>query len=442
MMRKSLKFLFVAMLAFMLLVACSPDRDNNNSSDNGKGNENSAVDNQENNSIDGEVSADKPEKLVVWEDKDKGVGLDDAIASFEKEFGIEVEYIELDMASEIRDQIRLDGPTGQGPDVITLPHDQIGQVAIEGLIAPIEVDQSVIDIYTESSILAQTYEGKLYGLPKATETPVFIYNKDLMPEAPETFDELFDFSKDFGKDKDKYGYLALWDNFYFGNSVMAGYGGYVFAEEDGTLLAKELGVNNEGAIEGGKYIQKWYEEVFPSGIIGESGGSAKDGLFQDGNVASVMDGPWAFQTLNDIGMDYGVSPLPKLPNGEYPETFMGVKGWHLSGFSDHKEWATKLIEWISNEENSKTRYEKTNEIPPVKSLIDDPIIADNEGAQAVAIQSQRAIPMPNIPEMSEVWEPMAQALQLIATGKSDPKEVLDEAYSTILTQIELNHSGD
>ena len=33
------------------------------------------------------------------------------------------------------------------------------------------------------------YDGKLYGLPKATETPVFIYNKELMREAPETMDE-------------------------------------------------------------------------------------------------------------------------------------------------------------------------------------------------------------------------------------------------------------
>ena len=34
-----------------------------------------------------------------------------------------------------------------------------------------------------------------------------------------------------------------------------------------------------------------------------------------------------------------------------------------------------------------------------KSLIDDPIIAENERAKAVAVQSQRANPMPNIPEV-------------------------------------------
>lgn len=427
------RWLNLSVLLFLLLVvvACAPERT-----------ENVVGDDQDNANL-AEKEVEKPDKLIVWEDNDKGIGLDAAIASFEEEFGITVEYRELDMATEIRDQLRLDGPSGHGPDVITLPHDQIGQVVIEGLIDQLEVDQSILGIYTESSIASQTYDGNLYGLPKATETPIFIYNKELMPEFIDSYDELFDFSKEFADaENDQYGFLALWDNFYHGNSVMAGFGGFVFGEENEILNPKELGINNEGAVEGAEYIQKWYEEIFPSGIIGESGGSAKDGLFEEGKVASVMDGPWAFQVLNELGMDYGVSPLPKLPNGEYPITFMGVKGWHLSSFSENKEWATKLIEWIANEENSKIRFEETQEIPPVKSLIEDPLIADDEGAQAVAIQSQRAIPMPNIPEMAEVWEPMAQALQLIATGKSEPKKALDEAHSAISTQIELNHSGN
>jgi len=263
-----------------------------------------------------------------------------------------------------------------------------------------------------------------------------------MDKAPETLEELYQFSLDFAKDKEKeYGFLALWDNFYFAYSVMSGYGGYVFKNNDGTLDAKDLGLHNEGAIEGAEYIQKWYKNVFPKGIIGESGGSVKDGLFQEGKVAAVMDGPWSFQGLKDAGIDFGVAPMPKLPNGKYPQTFMGVKGWYVSSFSKNQEWATKLVEWIANEENAKIRYEKTGEILPVKSLINDPIIAENEGAQAVAIQSSRAVPMPNIPEMGEVWGPMASALQLVAKQELEPKAALDEAVKAIQQNIEANHSS-
>lgn len=380
---------------------------------------------------------EKPEKLIVWEDKEKAKALEKAIESFTAEYGIEVEYKELGMADEIREQLPLDGPAGTGPDVVTLPHDQIGLHAVTGQIIPIKVDESVIDTFTESSITAQMFKGELYGLPKATETPIFIYNKALMDKAPESFDELFELSNK--TPEGQYGFLALWDNFYFGYAVLAGYGGYVFQNNDGALDRDDLGLNNEGAVEGAAYIQKWYKNVFPSGIIGESGGSAKEGLFNEGKVASTMDGPWAFQGLKDAGIDYGAAPLPKLPNGEYPQTFMGVKGWHVTSYSKNPYWATKFVEWVTNEENAKIRYELTAEIPPVKTLINDPVIAENEGAKAVAVQSSRAVPMPNIPEMGEVWGPMASALQLVASQKTEPKAALDDAVKTIQTNIETNH---
>ena len=71
---------------------------------------------------------------------------------------------------------------------------------------------------------------------------------------------------------------------------MAGMGGYVFGEKDGKPNANDIGLNNSGAVQGAEYIQKWYKEkLFPKGIIGESGGSAADGLFNEGKAASIMN---------------------------------------------------------------------------------------------------------------------------------------------------------
>ncbi|WP_044748748.1 extracellular solute-binding protein [Bacillus alveayuensis] len=429
-MKKVLSVLSTAALSFGVLTGCGLGPDESKEPANDKEN---------NKTTSEEGMPEKPEKLVVWEDTKKGVALEPAIKAFEEKYGIKVEYKEVEMATKQRDQLRLDGQAGTGPDVITVPHDQIGQLVTEGLIQEIKVEQEVLNRFTESSIQAQMYDGKLYGLPKATETPVFIYNKKLMDKAPETMDELYEFAKGFTKGE-QYGFLALWDNFYFAHGVIGGMGGYVFNNDGGKLDPSNLGLNNDGAVKGTEYIQKWYKEgLFPKGIIGENGGSAMDGLFNEGKVASVMNGPWAFQAMKDAGIDIGVAPMPKLPNGEPVKTFMGVKGWHVSAFSKHPEWATKLIEFITNEENAKIRFELTQEIPPVKLLIEDPIIANNEGAKAVAIQSQYAIPMPNIPEMAEVWGPMATALQLVANQKAEPKKALDEAVKTIKTNIETNH---
>lgn len=416
-MKKALSLLTVSALSIGMLSACGPK-------DSGKKEESKAK---------------KDYDLLVWEDDKKGVGLEPAVKSFEEKYKVKVKVVEMQMTDQVK-KLRLDGPAGTGPDVVTLPHDQIGNAVTEGLLSEVKADDAVKSKFTNSSIEAQTYNGKLYGLPKAIETPVFIYNKKLMPKAPETMDELFNFSKEFTKDG-KYGFLALGDNFYFANAFMAGMGGYVFGEKDGKPNASDVGLNNSGAVQGAEYLQKWYKEkLFPKGIIGESGGPAADGLFNEGKAASIMNGPWAFQAMEKNGIDYGVAPMPKLPNGQPMKTFVGVKGWHVTSFSKQNDLATKFTEWVTNEENAKIRFEKTKEIPPVKSVMEDPIIKDNEAAKAVATQSENGIPMPNIPEMQEVWKPAGDALQLVVTDKEAPKAALDSAVKQIKGNIEANHN--
>ncbi|WP_100330450.1 extracellular solute-binding protein [Bacillus xiapuensis] len=416
--KRALSFLTVPILAMGVLTGCGPKDD---------GGSKTASD-----------TAKDEKTLLVWEDKDKVNGIKDAVANFEKENGVKVEIKEIIMTDQVK-QLRLDGPAGTGPDVITLPHDQIGGAVTEGLLAEVKVDKSVEERFTEPSVAAQKYNGKLYGLPKSTETAVFIYNKKLMPQPPKTMEEVYRFSKDFTKDG-MYGFLALWDNFYFAYGIQGAMGGFVFEEKDGKLDPTKLGLNNEGAVQGADYIAKWYKEgMFPKGIIGENGGAAMDGLFNEGKAAAVMNGPWALAGYKDAGIDYGVAAMPTLPNGEHAKTFMGVKGYHVSGYSKKQELATKFIDFITNEENSKVRYEQTQEVPPVKSLIDT---FTDESAKALAEQSQYAVPMPNIPEMGEVWLPAGSALQLIVTGKSDSKKALDEAVKQIQTNIKTNHAKE
>ena len=102
--------------------------------------------------------------------------------------------------------------------------------------------------------------------------------------------------------------------------------------------------------------------------------------------------------------------------------------------------AQQFIEFINQPEYAKVRFEKTGEIPPLKALIDDPLIKDDEKSRAVAIQAGFATPMPSVPEMQEVWTPANSALQLGVTGKQDVKAALEGAVKNINMQIEVNHA--
>lgn len=68
-------------------------------------------------------SSSKGSELVVWEDKEKSIGIKDAVAAFEKEHDVKVKVVEKPYAKQIED-LRMDGPAGTGPDVLTMPYDQ------------------------------------------------------------------------------------------------------------------------------------------------------------------------------------------------------------------------------------------------------------------------------------------------------------------------------
>ncbi|EQB2596452.1 extracellular solute-binding protein [Aeromonas salmonicida] len=380
-------------------------------------------------------------ELLVWEDIKKSNGIEDAIKAFEAQYKVKVKIQEMPYAQQI-EKLRLDGPAGIGPDVLVIPHDQVGGAVVQGLLSELKVDAKYMDSFTKPAVDAQTYEGKLYGIPKAVETIVLVYNKDILPKAPETFDDLIKVSKE-QRAANKYGLLAKFDEIYYSYGVVAGMGGYIFGQNaNGSLNVNDIGLANQGTIDAVTFLKSFYADgLFPAGIVGETGANAIDSLFTEKKAAAVITGPWAFKPYQDAGVNYGVAPLPTLPNGEHMRSFLGVKGYSVSTYSTQKELAQQFIEFINQPEYAKIRFEKTGEIPPVKSLIDDPVIKGDEKARAVAIQAGYAVPMPSVPEMQEVWTPSNSALQLSVTGKQDVKAALDGAVKTINMQIEANHAN-
>ncbi|KUP36116.1 cyclodextrin-binding protein [Bacillus halotolerans] len=390
-----------------------------------------------------EKTSSKGSELVVWEDKEKSIGIKDAVAEFEKEHDIKVKVVEKPYAQQIED-LRMDGPAGTGPDVLTMPGDQIGTAVTEGLIKELNVEKDVQSLYTDASIQSQMVDQKLYGLPKAVETTVLFYNKDLISEdeLPQTLEEWYDYSKKTA-DGSKFGFLALFDQIYYAQSVMGGYGGYIFGKgKDGNDDPSDLGINNEGAVKGAELIQKFYQDgLFPAGIVGEQGINVLESLFTEGKAAAIISGPWNVEAFSKAGIDYGITKLPKLENGKNMSSFIGVKSYNVSAFSKHAELAQELAVFLTNEKNSKKRYEQTKEVPAVQSLASDTAIMKSEAARAVTEQSRFSEQTPNIPEMNEIWTPADSALQTIATGKADPKRALDQAAETAKGQMKAKHSG-
>lgn len=381
-------------------------------------------------------------QLNVWEDIKKSVGIQDVVKDFEQKYDVKVNVQEMPYAQQL-EKLRLDGPAGIGPDVLVIPNDQLGGAVVQGLLTPLNLDKEKVDAFTPASINAFRLDNTLYGVPKAVETLVLIYNKDLIDKPLQSLPEWLDYSKK-QREQNKYGLLAKFDQIYYSWGAIGPMGGYLFGKNDkGGYNPKDIGLNKPGAVEAVSFLKKFYSEgVFPSGILGDNGLNAIDSLFTEKKAAAVINGPWAFQPYEAAGINYGVVPLPNLPDGKPMSSFLGVKGYVVSTWSKDKQLAQQFIEFINQPQYVKTRYIATREIPAQKAMIDDPAIKNDEKASAVAVQAARATAMPGIPEMGEVWGPANAALELSLTGKQEPQAALDAATKQIHMQVEAMQASN
>ena len=431
-MGKSKSFWLTAVLLLamsMFLIACGGDT--TNKSDEPGDEVEDVADDSTDESVDTDIP-EKPESLTMWVNDEEAQidAYEEIVARFEEEYGITVNLTPYSMLDQL-DGMSLDGPSGQGPDLFFQPHDRLGDVHLQGLAAELELteDQAArLAEYNQDAVTAFSYDGIQYGIPAVVETYALFYNKELVPEAPETMDELMEIARDL-TEEDTYGFLMEALNFYFVYPFLTGSGGYTFGQDaNGVYDPSDIGLNNEGSVEGAKVIQSWFEEgLIPHGIDGD----ILNGLFTEGKAAMVVNGPWALTDyVNALGDNLGIAPLPK-QDGEHLSSFSGNKGWLVNYYSDNQYWATELALFITNEASSTTYFEVAGELPAHTAVsIDDPLM------DAIFEQTQYAEPMPNIPEMSKVWEPIGDALTFITQG-DDPQEVLDEAVEIIKAEIEI-----
>lgn len=381
--------------------------------------------------------------LKVWEDVQKSHGIAQAVADFEALNDCKVVVEEVPFVSQV-DRLRLEGPSGDGPDVLMIPSDRVGAATVQGLIAPIKFMQEDQDNYIRSAVSAFAQGGEIYAVPKVVETLVLFYNKDILKQPYDTLNEYYDYAmKKKATSDDEYGFIAKWDSFYYAYGVMQPYGAYVFGtDSDGNLDSRDVGLANEGAIKSVELIKKFFETgCIPDSVRGDKGQNTVDDLFTKGKVAAIINGPWALEPYAKAKLNFGVLPLPILPNGKPMSSFLGVKGYAISTWSNEHDLAEQFLQFINQPKYAKVRYQKTQEIPPIKSVMADPIITNDDFANAIAVQASRAVPIPSIPEMSEVWGPFDGALDVAISGKDNVEDALKSAVEHIDYQIEAFRSG-
>lgn len=232
--------------------------------------------------------------------------------------------------------------------------------------------------------------------------------------------------------------MAKWTDFYYGYGLIAGYGGYIFGDK-GTKPS-DLGLGNDGTVEGLNYAKQWYG-TWPQGMQDtKKAGDFITEQFISKKAGVIIDGPWAASSFKDAGVNFGVMEIPTLTNGKKYQPFAGGKAWVISNYSKGKTTAQKFLDYVTNAENQKRFYDKTQEIPANLTARNYASKEGNELTKAVISQFESAQPMPNIPEMAEVWEPDANMFFNVASGKEEASKAAKEAAKTIKEAIEQKYA--
>ena len=388
-----------------------------------------------------EDSSSAKNELTVYVDNGYKSYMEEAAKAFEKESGTKVNIKTGDALGGL-DKLSLDNQSGKAPDVMMAPYDRVGGLGNDGQLAEVTLNKdSKTDKTTESLV---TNGGKVYGAPAVIETLVLYYNKDLMQEAPKTFGELEELAKDSkydfaGEEGKNTAFLADWTNFYYAYGLLSGNGGYVFGK-NGTD-PKDVGLNNQGAIDGIEYAKTWYAK-WPKGLQDTKGAANFiQTQFQEGKTAAIIDGPWKASSLKEAKVNYGVATIPTLPNGKAYSAFGGGKAWVIPAGANNPEAAQKFVDFLTSTDQQKAFYDKTNEVPANTEAREYAVGKNDELTTAVVKQFENAQPMPNISEMSTVWDPAATMLFDAVSGKKSAKDAADDAVKLIKETIEQKFGG-
>lgn len=352
-------------------------------------------------------------------------------AAFEAAFGVPVTLTRIEL-TELKQKMLLSAPQGEAADLIVpIPHDQLGELAEGGVLA--DMSDFATDAYlsdlSDAAELAFTFNGRLFGLPVYVEGPALIVNTDLIPEdeLPATYEDMIAQAKEL-TGGDSYGFLFDNKNFYFAYNWLRSNGGYVFGRDaGGDLDASDLGLANEGAVRGAEQIKALQHThgLIPAG----TDTSVAEGLFNSGSAAMIYNGPWMIPNAEAAGIPMTVIPVPPMADGSEFGGFIGVQGVLMNQFSTNKATAANFAKWITRPDAQVSLAERSKRIPASVSAaerIEDPVLAGFADAYA------NGEPMPNIPAMGKVWQPMADALAaILESPDSNVSQLLEGAASQI-----------
>jgi maltose-binding protein MalE len=295
-----------------------------------------------------------PDRIVIWHQMrvDEREILEDQLQQFMKanpHLRVEQVYKETE---ELRSGFIIAAIAGQGPDLVYGPSDMVGPFEAMEIIKPLEglFEKEYLAQFLPAGLTY--YHGHLYQIAdKLGNHLTLVYNKRLVPEPPETDEELISVGRRLTADlngdgrTDRYGLTWNYTEPFFFIPFLTGFGGWVMTDDAVPTL------DTKAMVEGLRFIKDLRDKY---GVIpGEADYVIADVLFKDEKSAMIINGDWSWAGYEKAGIDIGVAPLPRITaTGLYCAPMVSPKGFSINANVPEEKMAAVLglIRFLMNPE--------------------------------------------------------------------------------------------
>ena len=373
--------------------------------------------------------------LTVWAEESAFDTLNKMIDSFKQEYAGQAEFnitIEQNFDSKTKDVMLAD--VHHAADVFPLPDDQLSAMVAGGVLSEVPNPAEVSAANTPESVSAASIGDTLYAYPMTADNGYFLYyNKDYLSESDvASLDKLLDACAAKGKE--------------FSMEFNSGWYMYAFFGNTGM----ELGLNDDGVtnyctwnsteneIKGTDVLEAMLKYTSHPAFVNRAD-SDLPAAIDEGRVIAAVSGVWNSSAVEKAwGSDYGACKLPtySVAGKEIQmSSFTGYKMMGVNYYSEHKDWAHKLADWITNEQNQTLSFNERNLGPSNINAAASDEVLKVAAIQAVIAQSEfgRLQRVGN-----KFWSPCVEFADTILAGNPsniEPQELLDTLTAKITASI-------
>lgn len=319
---------------------------------------------------------------------------------------------------------------GTAPDIMRAEIADVANWGARGFLTPITKYVTAADRrdFLPAAFAYYQYAGQVWGLPQAPDAPALLYNKKMIKAAglnpakpPQTMVQLNQWCQKVGKGKG----IFLRADSYWTQAWVWGYGGGLLDP-----VKKQILIANKPSIAGMSAYKALFGSscAFPNKDFANDYGNAQT-AFKNGQVAMIVNGPWASADILQ-GPEFrkpsnlGVTPIPKGPTGKQGSP-VGGNGFVISRNSKSVDDAVKFIKYLTSGVAQSEWAAKNNLLPSRASSYTIASVKRNRILVDFGRQLKVATARPVDPRAGQIYNDFGPNVQKILRGDVSVKAGLE-----------------